>query len=87
MIHSVTDEMDEGIVDEIDHVAVDLGILSYRNEVDHDLPLPSQVTYQPGDLTNRGLERNHPDGHGQVLHLPNDLTRMVYLSLKLRGIS
>ncbi len=49
MVHSVTNQMNEGIVDEIDHVAVDLGILPDWNKVDHSSRLRAR------SRTNRAI--------------------------------
>ena len=79
MIHRVADHVHQRIGDRIDHVAIELRLLTVGHQF-HDLAgLQRHVAHKARELLERGLHGDHAHGHAQVLQLAHDLAGLRHL--------
>jgi len=79
VIQAIADQMDQGIVQALDHRLVHFGALAFGHQLDLLAGLPLQIMGEPAEPLEQGADRNHAQHHhgaaqfvGEILDLLAD---------------
>ena len=76
MIDGIPDQVNERIVELLDHGLVEFGLLAFRHQLDLLAEIAGEVVHDAPEAPEKRADRHHPDAHrriAQLKHQPFDL--------------
>ena len=81
VIACVPDHVHQRVCNLVNNGPIQLGVLTFDMKLDALAGLGGDVADQPGHFLERPLERDHAQGHGDLLEIADDLAHMGEIAL------